>query len=343
MSQITAGKKRRFAFDVLKLAAVLLVFNSHLDALYPDRLKFLATGGIWGNTLFFAVSGYFVNVDTGFGGYLKKKIIRLYPSVIVFTVISLVFHLRDIVIGDVGDIVAEFIWPTYYWFVGTLILYYLLIYLLEKKRIVSSKFPFFLIGSGVLLLLCFACCSAQNIWCMEKMGFDTFEGWLKIIYYFPVFSLGYYLKKNNGVCRKVGMKTSVLLIAIGGIGYMGYKLLLVKAYIPMIFQIFAPVLLFLLASGALCFTVGCEKRAESSRNKAAVPEKVVSFLSALSLEVYLVQFPVIHLMENSIFPINIVLALLITFGLAYLLKKLSSYLVNCGIKICSRLFRTHFS
>ncbi len=329
MNKVTEKKKRLFAFDALKFTAMLLILNSHFDLLYPEKLRAFATGGSWGNTIFFAVSGYFTNMNDCFFPYLRKKVIRLYPSVIIFTLISLVFHLRDIEIQNVTDVITEFIWPTYYWFVGALVLFYILIYFLEKMNLVSSKFTVFTIVFVGAFLLYYVCLiSKKNIWCMEQMGFGEFEGWLKIFSFFYIFALGYYLKKHNGICQKIGIYGSVCLVGFGGIGYMGYKLLLIKSCVPMCFQIFAPVFLNFLALGTLCLVLNCTRNAENERYIGENAEKIVTCLSSLSLEVYLVQFSVIHFFESYSFPLNIVIVVLVVFGLSYLLKSLSFYIVN---------------
>lgn len=71
-------KKHLISFDVLKLIAILVILNSHFDSLYPGKLRLLATGGTWGNALFFLISGYFTKIDNDFFPYMKKRIIRLF-------------------------------------------------------------------------------------------------------------------------------------------------------------------------------------------------------------------------------------------------------------------------
>ncbi len=322
-------KKRLFAFDVLKLIAVFLILNSHFDKLYPGSLKLFAIGGTWGNAIFFAISGYFTDIEGDLFQYMKKRIIRLYPSVTIMTLISIVFHLRSHVIGNAWDVVTEFIWPTYYWFVGALVLYYLLIFLLEKKQMISSGFPVFSVILVGFLVLYYECCvAAKNVWCIDKMGFDSFEGWIKVIFFFYVFALGYYVKKNSDKCFKISRLCSAFFIFLGGIGYMGYKVLSVKSYIPMHFQIFAPVLIYIFAFGTLCLTVNCERNTGISTKPETAAKRAVICLSSLSLEAYLVQFSVIRFFEHCIFPINAVLAISVTFILSYLLKRLSGYLIS---------------
>ena len=47
---------RNELLNLMKVFAILLVFNSHCDPLYP--VSYLATGGALGNSLFFIISGY---------------------------------------------------------------------------------------------------------------------------------------------------------------------------------------------------------------------------------------------------------------------------------------------
>lgn len=48
--------ERKYWIDYTKLLAMMLVFNSHMDKLYP--VPQLASGGALGNVLFFLVCGY---------------------------------------------------------------------------------------------------------------------------------------------------------------------------------------------------------------------------------------------------------------------------------------------
>jgi len=327
MNGLAAEKKRIFAFDMLKLIAVLLILNSHFDSLYPDKLKILATGGIWGNTIFFVISGYFTNINGSFFQYMKKKIVRLYPAVTIVTFVTLVFHLRNIRIENIADIVTEFIWPTYYWFVGALVLFYLLIYLLERKKMITSKFIFFSAFLNGILLLYYECCIPEkSVWCIEKMGFDSLAGWIKMFFFFYIFAMGYYLKKNDNICHKISRKGSVCFTLFGGVGYIGYKLLLAKNYIPMNFQIFSVIFAYFLALGVICLALKLKKDAEYSGSGRIIVKNIVTGLSALSLEVYLTQFTVIHFFEGYRFPFNVIMTLLVCFGCAYLLQKVSSYI-----------------
>src|SRR5206468_4902650 len=85
----------RNSTNFLRVLAIILVVNSHMDNLYPPQVAFLATGGMIGNALFFMLSacGLLVSMQEhprAFGEWYARRIIRIYPSVWV-TVILLSF------------------------------------------------------------------------------------------------------------------------------------------------------------------------------------------------------------------------------------------------------------
>ena len=46
------------SIDILKFIAAILITNSHMEILYVDPFKSIATGGSIGNGLFFFCSGF---------------------------------------------------------------------------------------------------------------------------------------------------------------------------------------------------------------------------------------------------------------------------------------------
>ena len=85
--------QRDICIDILKFIAVFLIINSHMDALYP-KYKMLATGGAIGDVLFLFASGYTLflsNRKLRFDNWYKRRINRIYPSVIVCAIIRTLF------------------------------------------------------------------------------------------------------------------------------------------------------------------------------------------------------------------------------------------------------------
>jgi len=321
----TGEKQRVFAFDVLKLLAILLILNSHFDALYPGKLALLATGGSWGNALFFLISGYFCTVQGDFWPYVKKKLLRLYPPVLLFSLLALVLGFHDVPLETPLDYLAEFVWPTYYWFVGALLLYQLLLYGLERSRLLSVHFgAFTLLFAALLLGFYIVLVPDKTQWAMDVMGFDSPEKWLKVIFFFYIFALGFRLRQDAGFCRRLSLPLDAALILLGALGYVLYKQLLLRGLLPVELQILAPLPLYALSLGALSLTLYF-----AQRNAGEKPwQRWVTALSSLSLEIYVVQFPIISACEALPFPLNAALALLLSFAAAAALKALSGALVN---------------
>ena len=122
--------------DLFKALATLLVINSHCDELLP--IPAMATGGSIGDSLFFAVSGYtlFKSVDKKAFDYFKARFIRLYPPIIIATIIvmaismaipeySLICNFSNMTIGGLFQ---SFIFPTNYHFLSVLIVLYIVYY-----------------------------------------------------------------------------------------------------------------------------------------------------------------------------------------------------------------------
>jgi peptidoglycan/LPS O-acetylase OafA/YrhL len=120
--------------------ATVLITLSHLDAFVPDPR--IATGGAIGNSLFFFLSGYgralsLNAAGTGASGpsllaYLGKRLSRLYPAVFIVACAMLVTH--QIGIASLTDLVAVFAWPTPFWFISAVVVFYLPIFYLARLQ-----------------------------------------------------------------------------------------------------------------------------------------------------------------------------------------------------------------
>lgn len=88
-------KERNVAIDLLKFFAVLFITNSHMQLLYGDY-RSLATGGTLGNVLFFFCSGFTLFLKpferaADFPNWYKRRINRIYPSVLALAIVSCTF------------------------------------------------------------------------------------------------------------------------------------------------------------------------------------------------------------------------------------------------------------
>jgi peptidoglycan/LPS O-acetylase OafA/YrhL len=89
-------RERNFAVEIVKFIAVFLIINSHADVMYP-RFSVLATGGAIGDALFLFVSGFtlFLSSQRRFDNYYKRRINRIYPSVIMAAIFCMLINFNS--------------------------------------------------------------------------------------------------------------------------------------------------------------------------------------------------------------------------------------------------------
>ncbi|HSZ01599.1 MAG TPA: acyltransferase [Terriglobales bacterium] len=132
--------EQRNSTNFLRVLAIALVVNSHMDNLYPVKVAFLATGGSMGNALFFMLSSWGLMLSMrarpkAFGEWYGRRIVRIYPAVWV-TVILLTFPM-GILNGRIGaenflDELGKFFYPPF-WFLEALLIYYAIVFFVIRK------------------------------------------------------------------------------------------------------------------------------------------------------------------------------------------------------------------
>ena len=115
-------QSRNTAIDILKVFAVLLVMNFHMGICYP-KYGFMSTGGAIGDALFFFASGFtlFMGRSMRFDNWYKRRINRIYPSIIAAAIVAWAIWGSKDTIGDVLLVKR-------YWFIGCILIYYIFLY-----------------------------------------------------------------------------------------------------------------------------------------------------------------------------------------------------------------------
>ena len=139
--------KQFFVFIVvLRALSALIITNSHYNNIYP--LEIIANGGLLGDVFFFAISGFCIaNVSLNFGRWFQKRFIRIYCPVWIITLIY--FGIGVYTANTLWEGIKLFLWPTYYHFVGSIILLYIPFYWICRKGLSQKKY--FVVSGGLLL------------------------------------------------------------------------------------------------------------------------------------------------------------------------------------------------
>lgn len=129
--------KRIFLFIVLMRAlAAIVITKAHYTGVYPTDL--IANGGLLGDVLFFAVSGFcLANTNGKFGKWYLKRFVRVYIPSWLMTIIYMV--LGAYVATGAKDIVDFFIWPTHWHFVASIIILYVPLFFVSKYIEMNRK------------------------------------------------------------------------------------------------------------------------------------------------------------------------------------------------------------
>ncbi len=321
-------KKRYALLDLLRVLAILLVLNSHFDTLYP--IPALATGGAAGNGLFFAISGFCLTMQKTFPRHMGRRILRLYPGVLIAFLAQVLLGTKEL--GGMSGFVAQLIWPTAFWFVGAIVLFDALLYWLDRWGATKHPARFVLVVAALYFAAYFLVVDRTR-WSVEEPGLATPGQCFKLIYCFCIYALGYIMKKRGLPARvKEHAGLSAAASAALFVFSFAFKLVLNRWPAAMPLQFLTQLAIVGFACGAVASALLMEEWWQKHTSDRL--RRAVAAFSGVSLEMYLVQFPVIGACEALPFPVNAAAALAAVSVLAFLLHAVDSFI----FRKCDTLF-----
>ena len=299
------ARKRNISLNLLKLLTMMLIINSHSDVLYPAKISFLASGGGIGNELFFLISGYLFSAKDDIGRDVLKRFIKLYIPAYIMVLLTMLCG--RIHVDSIEGIIKEFIWPTHFWFVGAILVYSIILYVLIEKAKIDKNTSF--VGFGLIvvlvdLLLYIFCIPDKSFWIVEDAYISIIP--FRSIYSIFAFVLGYYLKRNlKRIRSRISHGLVVIMAVVFFALFYGFKLLLNRGIVPMPLQILSQPLTIM---SALFIFMAFAMMDLNQKLDGKRAELVINTLSGFSLESYLVQFLIIAGIAalNIVFPVNMV-------------------------------------
>ena len=298
--------QRDFGIDILKFIAVILITNSHFDKLYPGAWSYLGTGGAIGDALFFFCSGYtlFLKPMGRFDSWYKKRIRRIYPSVIMWALLSAVVFSSPAGVDDAILYGA--------WFISCIMIYYVFIYLINRLWLNKIIFAVLFIVTIVVYH------------CIEKPHNYNIYGdtYLKWVFFFMFMLLGAFVGKERK--KTYSIMTSFILTFVSILAYYAILIVCKIGILPNCIQLLS--LLFLLSVIYNLYALFSTKMASLFASRYA--RLLVMFIGGLCLEIYLVQNVIIRLSESISFPLNAFVASVAIVFLAWVLKVLSRFFMQ---------------
>lgn len=296
--------KKNQGIILLKFIATIFITYSHMAILFP-RYHELVTGGAIGDGLFFFCSGFtlFLGRDDGFINWYKRRVNRIYPTIIMWAIFSSIVFMWK---WNITDIITT---PRY-WFISCIMIYYAIFYVIRNYMFQHLKIAF-LLATAIVIVSYFIILDLNKSMMYADVSYMR-------IYYFLFMLLGAMTALQKE--KIISPKKSLIYILLSLICYytcMGiYKIspfycrFQIISLIPLLFSIYW---MYQLCNSSKINNILQHKKG-----------KVIYFISCLTLEVYMVQAAIFTDKLNQLFPLNIIIIYLIIFIFAYILKCLSN-------------------
>ena len=295
------GNVRNAGIDWLKVLAVFLVMNSHMQICYP-KYSFLASGGAIGDALFFFASGFtlFLGRRMRFDNWYKRRINRIYPSIIATAIIAWAIWGNTDSIGDI-------LLGKRYWFIGCILIYYILLYPIKIVKEGAFAIHALIIGAAICVVLYFA------FFNNGKAFYG--EGYYRYIAYFLIMLQGAIIGKsaNNYIFKKRYILYFLLSVS------MFYCMFYIGNHNALI--LFSFVSLFGVTRYG--YLICCAPWLEKCYQSCWIGQ-LVYIISSCCLEVYLIQKYIFCDTLNDLFPLNIPVIMLAVLLMAYIVKMIAN-------------------
>lgn len=296
----------------LKALAAVLITNSHYADIWP--VSALAMGGHFGNCIYFFVSGFYLcNIKEPFYRWYPKRMVRIYPALFIIMAFRLLFTGDKINTGFWGY-VSSFIYPTCFHFVGSILLLYILFYVVRymQKRFEKIKTGYVLCGLFALFAVIYIFFFDKRIYHIDNVEEKTVR-----FMFFASMLLGASLRERyEKIPEKISPFNVASLFVLGGC-YFALKIFLGKNIsLVNYFQLASPVICVLFIYCVVILFIKLEKKGMFSK----MPGFLKSFsrlVAGMTLEIYLCQNIIIDSLSDKFsFPVNfiVVTALIAVFA-----------------------------
>ena len=294
--------ERDYSIDLIRFIAILFITNSHFQPLY-FFCPALGTLGVHGNALFFFITGYVLTLGKSVNNFLdwyKKRIVRIWPTIIVWTILANLFFQKPITWKD-------FLLVPNYWFIQCIMIYYIILYFLNKS---NTKNLIIYFVCSIILFICIVLSAPKT----DSSIYHVFH----FFCYFPSMVLGLYCGKQHPITKHPITKTItsfIIYFLIMTIGKGKENSLYYTQLIAII-----PLNLF-------TYYIFTCKKIWNKMLSYTFFKQIIFVLSSLSLEIYIVQFSLITDNYNDYFPLSILIVTVFIVAMAYFLKLMTNIFV----------------
>ena len=310
-----------FFIVFLRFLAACLITNSHLTGVYP--IEAIANGGLLGDVIFFAVSGYCLyNPKKIFPIWYGKRILRCYLPVLLITILYMVLGFYPL---SNHPFWWWYLWPTNYHFVASIVLLYVPFYIFMKVKPIQEHIPLVMAIIGIVYLVVYAFAYDSSYYHIDTVREPMIE-----FLFIEVMLLGAWFRQKDSLFRnKFHWYIPVITVLLAG-GYFASKYCFSKYQSLAVAQPLNQAILLILLFFIFWTFSSLDSKMERMPKWIKVP---ITFISEMTLEIYVVQYVLIDLIKslNLVFPLNwfvIVLSIFAAATILHFICKGIMYLFN---------------
>ena len=305
-----------FYITVLRALASVFVTNAYYTGVYPIEL--IANGGLLGDVLFFAISGFCLyNIKDKFSKWYSKRIFRIYPAVWIITLIYLMIGFYTL---DEMNLFEYLIYPTYYHFVASIIFLYIIYYIIIKIDILKNNIPKIMIILLIIQILIYIFVYDKSYYHIDTVR----EPMVRFLFLQSMLLGAVFRQKNDKYLNNNKIFNWIKLMIFLAFYFISKQK---NTKIPEVteLQLINQIILFVTLYYFLKCFAGINSKLEKLPNKI---KNVIKFLSSITLEIYIVQYPIIPIFKNLVFPINWLAITITILIVAYILHIVSKQVIN---------------
>ena len=268
----TDGKAKTFCLFIVLLRAIATCFisNTHFDPIYPNPN--FAVGGLIGDVLFFAVSGFcLAEIEKRF--FLKwygRRLLRICPSVIFVSGFFCLIGVASFQINSFWAFVKIFIYPTRYHFVASILLLYIPFYFVMRINAFKRNIPW-------IMLFVFAFWILTYIFLFDKtQRLDTAQVHLTKFLFFEIMLFGAYVKLHFDKFQNINRWTNWFLLVVFMAFYLVSKVIIDKKRLNNLQFL---IVIFLFGIGAFFLLSFCGMENRIAKSKIILP--IAKFLALI--------------------------------------------------------------
>ncbi len=282
-----------FFITFLRAIAACLITNAHYTGIYPTDL--IANGGLIGDIIFFAVSGYcLANVKMNFPRWYSKRVVRCYLPVIIMTAIYMVMGEYSL---EVHPLNWWFIYPTYYHFVASIVVLYIPFYAVMKIDFLKKHIPAVMGVIALVYLVVYIFFYDKSYYHIDVVR----EPMIRFLFMESML-LGAYFKFNDGKYRNNFKWYNFVGVGVFFLLYFASKLFFSRSDSFMYLQVVNQFVIFALLYFVFKFVMGIDAKLDKL---PAIIKSVISFVAKMTLEIYVVQYVIIDFIRPLLgFPLN---------------------------------------